>query len=64
MPGGDGLNLLREIRGEGNSIPVIILSAYGEAETHLEALNAGALEYLNKPIDAKDLMAVVRRCLK
>ena len=64
MPECDGLNLLQAIRGAGNEIPVIILTAYGEVDTYLEAMNAGATEYLNKPIKSEELVVVVRKCLR
>ena len=64
MPDCDGLNLLQAIRSAGNEIPVIILTAYGEVDTYLEAMNAGATEYLNKPIKSDDLVPVVRNCLR
>jgi len=63
MPDCDGLNLLQAIRSAGNEIPVIILTAYGEVDTYLEAMNAGATEYLNKPIKSEELVQVVRNCL-
>jgi DNA-binding NtrC family response regulator len=64
MPDCDGLNLLQEIRSAGNEVPVIILTAYGEVDTYLEAMNAGATEYLNKPIKSDELVQVVRDCLR
>jgi len=64
MPDCDGLNLLQAIRNAGNEIPVIILTAYGEVDTYLEAMNAGATEYLNKPIKSDELVLVVRNCLR
>jgi DNA-binding NtrC family response regulator len=64
MPDCDGLNLLQAIRSGGNEIPVIILTAYGEVDTYLEAMNAGATEYLNKPIKSDELIQVVRNCLR
>ena len=64
MPECDGLNLLQAIRGSGNEIPVVILTAYGEVDTYLEAMNAGATEYLNKPIKSEELVLVVRKCLR
>jgi len=63
MPECDGLNLLQAIRGGGSEVPVIILTAYGEVDTYLEAMNAGATEYLNKPIKSEELFRVVRNCL-
>lgn len=64
MPECDGLNLLQAIRSSGNEIPVVILTAYGEVDTYLEAMNAGATEYLNKPIKSEELVLVVRKCLR
>ena len=64
MPDCDGLNLLQAIRVGGSEVPVIILTAYGEVDTYLEAMNAGATEYLNKPIKSDELVQVVRNCLR
>ncbi len=64
MPGCDGLTVLQSIREEKFDIPVIILTAYGEVETYLEAMNAGAAEYLNKPVNSEDLLQTVRNCLR
>jgi len=64
MPDCDGLNLLQAVRSAGNEVPVIILTAYGEVDTYLEAMNAGASEYLNKPIKSDELVQVVRNCLR
>jgi DNA-binding NtrC family response regulator len=64
MPECDGLKFLHGVRMEGNDVPVIILTAYGEVETYLEAMNAGATEYLNKPINSEELLKIVRSCLK
>jgi DNA-binding NtrC family response regulator len=64
MPDCDGLNLLQTLRGTGSEVPVIILTAYGEVDTYLEAMNAGATEYLNKPIKSDELVHVVRNCLR
>ena len=50
--------------GSGNTVPVIILTAYGEVDTYLEAMNAGATEYLNKPIQSDELLKSVRACLR
>jgi DNA-binding NtrC family response regulator len=52
------------VRGAGSEVPVIILTAYGEVDTYLEAMNAGATEYLNKPIKSDELVQVVRNCLR
>ena len=64
MPDCDGMSILQAIRSGGSEIPVIILTAYGEVDTYLEAMNAGATEYLNKPIKSDELVQIVRNCLR
>jgi DNA-binding NtrC family response regulator len=64
MPECDGLSFLQALRHDGNNVPVIILTAYGEVDTYLEAMNAGATEYLNKPIRSDELLTTVRSCLR
>jgi DNA-binding NtrC family response regulator len=64
MPDCDGVKLLRLIRGSGSEIPVVILTAYGEVDSYLEAMNAGATEYLNKPVASDELVRVMRNCLR
>ena len=64
MPEYDGLSFLQALRHGGNNVPVIILTAYGEVDTYLEAMNAGATEYLNKPIRSDELLTIVRSCLR
>jgi DNA-binding NtrC family response regulator len=64
LPDGDGLSILQEIRRSGSEMPVVILTAYGEVDSYLEAMNAGATEYLNKPVKSEELLVVVRSCLR
>jgi DNA-binding response OmpR family regulator len=64
MPDYDGLSFLETLRHDGNNVPVIILTAYGEVDTYLAAMNAGANEYLNKPIQSDELLRIVRYCLR
>jgi DNA-binding NtrC family response regulator len=64
MPECDGLSFLEALRQGGKNVPVIILTAYGEVDTYLAAMNAGATEYLNKPIDSDELLRIVRSCLR
>jgi len=64
MPDCDGLNFLQTLRRDGNNVPVVILTAYGEVDTYLAAMNAGAIEYLNKPIHSEELLRIVRSCLR
>lgn len=64
LPDGDGLSVLQEARKTRNDVPVVILTAYGEVDTYLEAMNAGATEYLSKPIKSEELLGVVCNCLR
>jgi DNA-binding NtrC family response regulator len=64
LPDGDGLSILESLRRAGSSVPVVILTAYGEVDTYLAAMNAGAVEYLNKPVRSEELLGVVRNCLR
>lgn len=61
MPGStDGLTLLENVRAVNKTIPVIILTGYGEVDNYLRAMNLGATEYLNKPVKSDDLLAIIR----
>ncbi len=64
LPDGDGVHLVESLRQAGDMTPVVILTAYGEVDSYLEAMNAGATEYLNKPIRSEDLIRIVRNCLR
>jgi DNA-binding NtrC family response regulator len=64
LPDGDGISLVESLRQAGDSTPVVILTAYGEVDSYLEAMNAGANEYLNKPVRSEDLIRVLRNCLR
>jgi DNA-binding response OmpR family regulator len=64
LPDGDGLSVLESLRRAGSSVPVVILTAYGEVDSYLAAMNAGAVEYLNKPVRSEELLGVVRSCLR
>jgi len=58
-----GLELLRELRRRGSSVPLILLSAAPDASTYLEALRLGVYEYFSKPLDFAELRQVVNRAL-
>jgi len=63
LPDGDGLTILQELRKAGADTPVVIMTAYGEVDSYLAAMNAGATEYLSKPVKTEELIEVIRRCL-
>jgi DNA-binding NtrC family response regulator len=55
MPAPDGMEVLRRIRAKDLQFPVIMLTAHGNVETAVEAMKAGATEYLTKPFDLEEL---------
>lgn len=59
MPEMDGLAFLRELNREYPASNVIMITAFGEVESYLEALNLGAFEYLNKPLRLEELRKVM-----
>jgi len=59
MPEMNGLSFLRELNREYPSSNVIMITAFGEVESYLEALNLGAFEYLNKPLRLEELRKVM-----
>jgi two-component system, OmpR family, KDP operon response regulator KdpE len=62
MPNMSGIELCRQLRAE-SALPVIVLSVKGEEKTKVEALDAGADDYVTKPIGMDELLARVRRNL-
>jgi two-component system, NtrC family, sensor kinase len=64
MPEMDGLSLLRVLSQQGLRIPVILVTAYGSESLAIEALRAGAYDYLTKPFEIEDLRTVVRNALE
>lgn len=59
MPGEDGLSLLADLRRRYPHLPVVIMTGHGTMETAIEAVAAGAFDYLPKPLDLDQLLAVV-----
>lgn len=60
MPRMDGLAVLRRLRAQGNTIPVLILTAKSEIDDKVEGLDSGANDYLTKPFSTRELMARLR----
>jgi two-component system, LuxR family, response regulator FixJ len=59
MPGLDGLELLRRLRDRGVQWPVVVMTAHGDIPTAVRAMKAGALDFIEKPFDDEDLLAVI-----
>ncbi|KYF93708.1 MULTISPECIES: response regulator [unclassified Sorangium] len=60
MPGRSGLELLAGLRRDDWATPVVLITAFGDPETHAEAYRLGADAVLDKPLDVDDLRVVVQ----
>jgi two-component system response regulator PilR (NtrC family) len=63
LPDGSGLELLQRLERAGRSERAIVITAYGSPENAVEALKAGAYDYLTKPVDLRQFRAVVASAL-
>jgi two-component system KDP operon response regulator KdpE len=63
LPDGDGVDFIREVRG-WSTMPIVVLSARVEEHDKVEALDAGADDYLTKPFGVGELLARVRAALR
>jgi DNA-binding NtrC family response regulator len=63
MPGMSGLELLKAIRAENPEIAIIIVTAYGTIESAVEAMKAGAYDYITKPVNHDELLLICQRAL-
>jgi two-component system, NtrC family, nitrogen regulation response regulator GlnG len=64
MPGASGLDLLRQVKQDHPDLPVIIMTAYSDLDSAVSAFQGGAFEYLPKPFDVDQAVALVRRALE
>lgn len=64
MPGLDGLSLLKEVKRIQPDVEVILMTAYGTVEDAVEAMKAGAFDYLLKPFDPDEALIVIGRALE
>jgi two-component system response regulator HydG len=64
MPGIDGIEGLRRFKQKVPAIPVVLVTAFATVETAVEAMKAGAFDYLTKPFDPEELELVVARAVE
>ena len=64
LPGMDGFTLLRELRGGGSSLPVLMLTARSDLSDRVRGLDCGADYYLTKPFETEELLACIRSLLR
>ena len=64
MPGLNGLELQEALRVKGSAIPIIFLTGHGDIPTSVQAMKGGALDFLTKPVQDKDLLKAVEAALE
>ena len=65
LPGIDGFTLIRDLKADAatREIPVVVITAFSQPESHAKALEAGCAAYLTKPLDSKLLLKTVATLL-
>jgi DNA-binding response OmpR family regulator len=64
LPGRDGLSILKELREQRNTVPVLLLTARSEINERVEGLNLGADDYITKPFFMDELLARLRAVVR
>ena len=63
MPGMTGLEALARMKARDPATPVIIMTAYGNTDTAIEAVNKGAFDYILKPFDIPEMLGLIAQAL-
>ncbi|MCK5505817.1 MAG: sigma-54-dependent Fis family transcriptional regulator [Thermodesulfovibrionia bacterium] len=63
MPGMGGMEALKKIKEIAKNIPVIIMTAFSDSDTAIEAMKKGAFDYLTKPVDGNQMKEVIEKAL-
>jgi FixJ family two-component response regulator len=64
MPGMSGLELQAMLKAEGSRIPIIFITSHGDPGIRLQAMTAGAVDFLTKPFDDEILLEKIRPALR
>jgi two-component system, LuxR family, response regulator FixJ len=64
MPGMDGLTLLRRLRAGGSTMPLMLITGHGDVSMAVAAMKAGAIDFLEKPFEADELLAAIETALR
>jgi DNA-binding NtrC family response regulator len=64
MPGLTGMDVIRRLAAENRGVPVVVMTAYGSVESAVEAVRAGASDFLMKPIEIPRLRAAIFKAVK
>ncbi len=64
MSGMNGIELVKEARKMGINQKFIIITAYGEMDSYIEAMNLGVVDYINKPINSEQFVQIISKALE
>jgi len=64
MPGMDGIELVKKLRSGDDPVAVVVMTAFGAVQTAVNAMRAGAADYLTKPLNFSELVVVIDRVLE
>src|SRR4051812_17523326 len=64
LPGMDGLTALGRFRDVAPGVPVLVITAFGDLPTVVKAVESGAFDYLTKPFDLSQALAIIRRAIQ
>ncbi len=64
LPDGNGIKLVKKIQQQASHIPVAMISAHGNMDTAIEALKAGAFDFVSKPLELAELRNLVNAAIK
>lgn len=64
MPGMDGIELIRELKAIGCILPVIVITGHADVSRAVDAMKAGASDFIEKPFESEQLLRVIRACLE
>jgi DNA-binding NtrC family response regulator len=64
MPGMDGIELVKKLREREDSPAIVVMTAFGAVQTAVDAMRAGASDYLTKPLDFEELLVVLDKVLE
>ena len=63
MPGTDGMDLVRELARRGIAMPVVLISGHADVPMAVSAIKSGAQDFIEKPVDDRQLVAAINRAL-
>jgi two-component system KDP operon response regulator KdpE len=64
LPGVDGFDVIRQLRGAGSAVPIVVLSSRADEQGKVRALDMGADDYVTKPFGTDELLARIRAALR